>query len=63
MTARTGTDNDINARDRCLDLDRVFGRQGVGKTLSMEFPDKSRCIVPTIDRTTRIVAMASARGR
>jgi len=47
VTVRTVTNGDINARDRYLGLDRVVG-SALGKKLGKEFPDKSRCIVPTI---------------
>jgi toxin FitB len=48
VIATTGTNGDINARDRYLGLDRAIGRQCARQEPEQGIPDRSRCIVPTI---------------
>lgn len=48
MTARTGINGDVNARIDTSAWIEWLGGSALGKKLSKEFPDKSRCIVPTI---------------
>jgi predicted nucleic acid-binding protein len=48
VTARTGINGDVNARIDTSAWIEWLGGSALGKKLSKEFPDKSRCIVPTI---------------